>query len=41
MLAPLSQDTFALVFCATSCINRLMHSSEHRRAVLDMAGAVP
>jgi hypothetical protein len=40
MLAPLSQDTFALVFCATSCTNKLMCSSERRRAVLDVAGAV-
>jgi hypothetical protein len=40
MLAPLSQDIFALVFCATSCINKLMLSSECRRAVLDVAGAV-
>jgi hypothetical protein len=35
---PLSQDTFALVFCATSCINKLMRSSERQRAVLDVAG---
>jgi hypothetical protein len=40
MLAPLSHDIFALVFCATSCINKLMLSSERRRAVLDVAGAV-
>jgi hypothetical protein len=40
MLAPLSQDIFALMFCATSCINKLMLSSERRRAVLDVAGAV-
>jgi hypothetical protein len=40
MLAPLSQDTFALVFCATSCINKLMRSSERWRAILDVAGAV-
>jgi hypothetical protein len=40
MLSPLSQGIFTLVFCATSCINKLMLSSERRRAVLDVAGAV-
>jgi hypothetical protein len=40
MLAPLSHDTFALVFCATSCINKLMRSSELRHTVLYVAGVV-
>jgi hypothetical protein len=40
MLAPLSQDIFTLVFRATSCINKLILTSERRRAVLDMAGVV-
>jgi hypothetical protein len=34
------QGTSVLVFCATYCINRSMHSSERWCAVLDMAGAV-
>jgi hypothetical protein len=34
------QGTSVLVFCATSCINRSMRSSEHQHAILDVAGVV-